>query len=184
MVQKSNAKFPLGSKPAPFKSKDTITDKVVSIDDYKDCAGLVVAFICNHCPYVKHIDEHFAKFAASYQKKNIGFIAISSNDADTHPQDGPKQMKERGKQLKFPFPYIYDEDQSLAKAYDAACTPEFYLFGSKVGLIYHGRYDASSPGRTALTDGADLALAIESLLSGNLNSIEQHNSVGCSIKWK
>ncbi len=144
---------------------------------------VLVAFICNHCPYVVHIADAFATFAAEYKGKGLATVAISANDIATHPQDGPDKMAEFARTHDFTFPYLFDETQEIAKAYGAVCTPDLFLFDANKKLVYRGQFDSSRPGRGTPT-GADLRAAADAVLAGRQPSEEQTPSVGCSIKWK
>ncbi len=156
----------------------------VSLADFADSKGIVVAFICNHCPYVVHIKSGFADFADSYQQKGVAVVAISANDAATHPADGPDRMAADARQHGYSFPYLYDESQKTAAAYDAQCTPDFYLFDANRKLIYRGQFDGSRPGNGVDITGADLSAAADALLAGIAVCPDQKPSLGCSIKWK
>ena len=141
-------------------------------------------FICRHCPFVRHIQEELAKLGRDYSGRGLGIVAISSNDADSHPDDAPSSLKEQAAQEGFTFPYLYDETQEVAKAYQAVCTPDFFLFDRNLALVYRGQLDDSRPGNEAPVTGRDLRTAIDSLLSGEPLSSEQKPSLGCNIKWK
>ena len=141
-------------------------------------------FICYHCPFVIHVNNELVKLANDYKNKGIGFIAISSNNVETHPQDGPYFMKTHAQKMNYPFAYLYDETQEVAKAYDAACTPDFYLFDDKLKVTYHGQLDSSRPGNEVQTTGADLRKAIDFLLNNQSVMTNQTPSIGCNIKWK
>ncbi len=146
--------------------------------------GTVVMFICNHCPYVKHVIEGIVSLANDYIPRGIAFIAISSNDADNYPEDSPDKMKETALKLGFPFPYLYDESQEVAKAYSAACTPDFSIFDGDLKCVYRGQLDDSRPGNDIPVTGRDIRHALDALLSGEKISDDQVPSVGCNIKWK
>ncbi len=156
----------------------------VSLADLSKARGLVVAFICNHCPYVIKIKSAFAEFASDYANRGISVVAISSNDVATHPADSPQNMSQDAVTFNYSFPYLYDESQTVAKAYDAVCTPDFFLFDEDRKLIYRGQFDDSRPGNTIPASGSDLRAAADALLSGQSLTSEQKSSVGCSIKWK
>ncbi|SDE03823.1 AhpC/TSA family protein [Pricia antarctica] len=141
-------------------------------------------FICNHCPFVKHVNPEIVKLAAEYEKKGIGFIAISSNDVENYPQDAPDLMKDNAKQMGYTFPYLYDATQETAKAYKAACTPDFYLFDTNLELVYRGQLDDSRPGNGIPLTGRDLRRAMDALLEGKEIDQDQKPSIGCNIKWK
>jgi peroxiredoxin len=169
--------------PAPSFRLPDFNGKVYALEDFKDAKGLVVAFICNHCPFVKHVRPELARFARDYQSKGIAVVAISSNDIEAYPQDGPQGMAEEARSAGYVFPYLFDESQAIAKAYSAACTPDFFLFGPDRKLVYRGQFDNSRPGRGNPT-GADLRAACDALLSGRPISADQKPSIGCNIKWK
>jgi peroxiredoxin len=169
--------------PAPDFALSDTNGRLVSLADF---AGqpLLVAFWCNHCPYVKHINSAFASFAAEYQAKGLSIVAISANDVTTHPQDGPDEMKQMAEQSGYVFPYLYDESQSVAKAYEAACTPDFFLYDASHKLVYRGRFDGSTPGNDVAVTGAELRAATDALLAGEAIAPEQNPSIGCNIKWR
>ena len=169
--------------PAPDFRLNDFNGQAVALADFRDARGLVVAFICNHCPFVKHVRSEFSRFARDYQPKGVTVVAINSNDVVTYPQDGPEGMAEEARTAGYTFPYLFDETQSVAKAYHAACTPDFFLFDAQRKLIYRGQFDESRPGKGAAS-GADLRAACDALLNGVDVSQKQKPSVGCSIKWK
>ncbi len=176
--------IPLGFEAPAFSLKDTKTGRSTSLEDLKSDKGTVIMFICNHCPYVKHVNEQLVELANDYMPKGVSFIAISSNDADNYPEDGPGKMKEYAERLKYPFPYLYDETQAVARAYDAACTPDFYLFNGELKCVYRGQLDASRPGNGVPVTGKDMREALDNLLDGKQISQVQIPSIGCNIKWK
>lgn len=176
--------LPLGTKAPEFTLHDTVSGKNISLHEAKSDIATVVMFICNHCPYVIHIQDKLIEVAHSYQNKGINFIAISSNDAKAYPQDNPEAMQQHAEQHGFTFPYLYDETQSVAKAYQAACTPDFYVFDKDLQCVYRGRFDGATPGNGIAVTGVDLTSALDALLSGNPVNQEQHHSLGCNIKWK
>ncbi|MBU2904863.1 thioredoxin family protein [Arenibacter algicola] len=176
--------LPLGTEAPNFKLLDTTSDKQVSLQDLKGAKGTVIMFICNHCPFVKHLNAEIAKTAVEYQPKDISFIAISSNDVENYPQDAPHLMKLISIEQKYTFPYLYDESQEVAKAYDAACTPDFYLFDANLKLVYRGQFDNSRPGNGIPVTGEDLKTAMDTLLAGKKINEKQKPSMGCNIKWK
>lgn len=176
--------MPLGTVAPDFNLLDVITSKQVTLEDVRQEYGLVVMFICAHCPYVKNIEEEIAVIAAQYANAKIGFVAISSNDPAEYPEDGPEGLRNQALELEFSFPYLYDETQEVAKAYQAACTPEFYLFDEDLKCIYRGRFDASTPGNPEPVTGDNLVEAIESHLEDEPIVDPQYPSVGCSIKWR
>ena len=176
--------LPLGTKAPSFSLFDTLSERTLSYDDVRGDKATVVMFLCNHCPFVIHVNDQLVKIANNYVSRGVGFVAISSNDVVNYPQDGPDKMSIVGKALKYPFPYLYDESQDVAKAYDAACTPDFYVFNAENDLVYRGRMDGSRPGNNQELTGADLRFVLDSVLLG-VNKIEpQIPSAGCNIKWK
>ncbi|MEM1244244.1 MAG: thioredoxin family protein [Pseudomonadota bacterium] len=176
--------MPLGTTAPDFNLTDTVSGQQKSLSELKSANGTVIMFICNHCPFVVHIREVLAKVAKTYQQKGIAFIAISSNDIEDYPQDSPEKMQEYAKTYGFTFAYLYDESQAVAKAYDAACTPDFYLFDDNLKCVYRGRFDASTPGNDVAVTGEDLTQAMDALLAGQPINAEQIPSQGCNIKWK
>jgi peroxiredoxin len=183
MAETPSTMLALGTKAPHFRLPDP-RGKWVSVDDFKDAPALLVAFICNHCPYVKHIRRGFAELAKEYQAKGVGVVAINSNDAENYPDDRPEKMAEEIKQIGYTFPYLYDESQDVAKAYRAACTPDFYLFDRDRRLVYRGQFDDSRPGNGRPVTGADLRAALDAVLAGGPVPSNQRPSVGCNIKWK
>lgn len=174
----------LGTIAPDFALTDVVTGKTVRRDDFMGKKGLLVLFICAHCPYVKHIEKSLGKLGADYADKSIGIVAISSNDVTTHPADSPAGLKQQAKDHGFVFPYLYDESQDVAHAYDAACTPDPYLFDANFKLVYHGQYDDSRPGSGIPVTGKDLRAAMDAVLAGKPVAKEQKPSIGCNIKWK
>ena len=174
----------LGTKASKFNLLDVTIDSFKSLDELKGDKGTVIMFICNHCPYVKHVNTTIVKIAKKYQQSGIKFIAISSNDVLNYPEDSPELMKENAIEYNFCFPYLYDETQQTAKVYDAACTPDFYVYNSDLELVYRGQLDASRPGHNIDCDGADLSDAINCLCNDQINIRPQKPSIGCNIKWK
>ncbi|XP_062099085.1 uncharacterized protein LOC133805004 [Humulus lupulus] len=177
----------LGFRAADFQLPEPLTGKVWTLEDFESYPALLVMFICNHCPFVKLLKKDFVKLSNFYMKKGLAVVAISSNSASTHPQDGPEFMAEDAKLFQYPFPYLYDETQDVARDFGAVCTPEFFLF-KKDGrrpfeLVYHGQFDDSRPSNGVPVTGRDLSLAIDCVLSGQPVSSVQKPSVGCSIKW-
>ena len=174
----------LGTTAPYFTLQNTIDGTSYSYADVHGKSGTVVMFICNHCPYVKHVFDGITSLANDYQSKGIGFVAISSNDVENYPDDAPELMQQTAKEQGFTFPYLYDETQDVAKAYDAACTPDFYLFDADQLLVYRGQMDDSRPKNDIPVTGNDLREALDALLSGaSINPI-QKPSLGCNIKWK
>lgn len=176
--------LPLGTKAPDFKLPDTVSSKSLNLESLKGEQGTVVMFICNHCPFVIHINKALVDIANAYAESGISFIAISSNDAANYPQDGPEKMRIHAENENYPFPYLYDESQSVAKAYDAACTPDLYVFDQDLSLVYRGQLDDSRPGNGKPVTGADLKQALDCLLAGKKNEAIQKPSIGCNIKWK
>lgn len=174
----------LGTNAPDFKLLDTLTNKYLSLKNLKSAKATVIMFICNHCPYVKHVNHQLVQLAKDYQVKGISFIAISANDAKTFPEDSPSNMAKLGKSLNFSFPYLYDETQSIAKAYQAACTPDFYIFDKNLRCVYRGQLDASRPGNKIPVTGKDIRAALNNILDGKLVNPQQIPSMGCNIKWK
>ncbi|HET6425928.1 MAG TPA: thioredoxin family protein [Planctomycetaceae bacterium] len=183
MVKTASTMLPLGTK-APAFSLPNVDGKTVSLADFAGSKGLLVMFICNHCPFVKHLRDALAAFGKEYQAKGLKVVAISSNDVATHPDDGPEQMKAEAKSAGYTFPYLFDESQAVAQAYKAACTPDFFLFDANMALVYRGQFDNSRPGNGKPVTGADLRTAADRVLSGQSPLIEQRPSIGCNIKWK
>ncbi|MBI2609016.1 MAG: thioredoxin family protein [Deltaproteobacteria bacterium] len=176
--------MPLGTKAPSFNLPDVVSGKVLSLEELQSEKGTVVMFICNHCPYVKHIQKDLVELAHEYKKKGISFVGINSNDIENYPEDSPKNMKKEAKKWRYSFPYLFDETQSIAKAYQAACTPDFYIFGKDLKCVYRGRMDESSPGNNIPVTGKDLKMALDALLSEKPISKDQKPSMGCNIKWK
>jgi len=174
----------LGTIAPDFALTDVVSGKAVRRDDFKGKKGLLVLFICAHCPYVKHIEKSLGKLGADYAGKELGIVAISSNDAATYPADGPAGLKRQAQENGFKFPYLYDESQAVAHAYEAACTPDPYLFDSDLKLVYRGQYDDSRPGSGVPVTGRDLRAAIDLVLEGKPVPKEQKPSIGCNIKWR
>lgn len=173
----------LGTKAPDFKLFDTVNNQLVSLDDFNNAKGLLVVFMCNHCPYVKHILDEFVIAARDLQQKGIGVVAISSNDVENYPDDSPVKMAAEARAHQFSFPYLYDGTQEVAKAYKAACTPDFFLFDENDELVYRGQFDDSRPGNEKPVTGQDLREAVEFLLDGKVKE-DQKPSIGCNIKWK
>lgn len=174
----------LGTVAPNFTLPDTISGSNKSYADIKGTKGTVVIFSCNHCPFVIHVNHELVKIANEYMAKDVGFVVISSNDIENYPQDGPEKMSLVAKVLKYPFPYLYDADQSIAKSYDAACTPDFYIFNKEDKLVYRGRMDGSRPGNDIPVTGADLRSALDAVMLGIDEISPQIPSAGCNIKWK
>ena len=176
--------LPLGTIAPGFNLPDTVTDKMVSLDQIIGVNGTLIMFICNHCPFVKHVNSTITQLATNYQAQGIAFIAISSNDVVNYPQDAPELMKQTALLERYSFPYLFDETQAVAKAYEAACTPDFYLFDKNRRLVYRGQLDDSRPGNGIPSTGLDLRNAFEALLNNEPIDSVQKPSIGCNIKWK
>jgi peroxiredoxin len=174
----------LGATAPEFALLNVITGNTVSRDDFRGRKALLVMFICAHCPYVKHIEKGLADLGRDYAAQSLAIFAISSNDVVTHPADSPAGLKQQAETLGFNFPYLYDETQAVARAYKAACTPDFFLFDASFRLVYRGQFDSSRPGNGIPVTGKDLRAAIDAVLTGAPVSQDQHPSIGCNIKWK
>jgi len=170
----------LGFTATDFKLTDVFSETVKDLNNLKKTKGLLVMFICNHCPYVVYLEKALITFGNDYKNTDIGITAISSNDISTHPDDAPNLMSEK----QYPFPYLYDETQDVARGYDAACTPDFFLFDNKLHCVYRGQFDSSRPGNNASITGNDLRAAMDALLEGKTIDTDQKPSIGCNIKWK
>lgn len=175
--------LPLGTTAPDFQLPDT-DGKIISLASFKDKAALVVIFMCNHCPYVVHLRAGLAQFARDYSTKNVGIVGINANDAKNYPADSPAKMKDEVQTAGYLFPYLYDEKQAVAKAYRAACTPDFFLFDRGRRLVYRGQFDASRPGNGIPVTGKNLRAALDAVLAGKPTSEFQVPSMGCNIKWK
>ncbi len=180
----SSTMLPLGTKAPEFKLRDTVSGEIVSLGDFDDRKALVVMLLCNHCPFVQHVRHGLAEFGRDYAGKDVAIVAISSNDPAAYPTDGPEAMKAEAEAIGYTFPYLFDESQQVAKAYTAACTPDFFLFDEKRELVYRGQFDASRPGNLEKVTGADLRAAVDAVLAGEPVADDQQPSIGCSIKWK
>jgi peroxiredoxin len=184
MARTESAMLALGTPAPEFTLLDVLHKDMVNIRSQAGPKGLLVMFICRHCPFVKHLEKALARLGLDYDGKGIGIVAISSNDAANYPDDAPESLAEQARILGFNFPYLYDETQEAAKAYDATCTPDFFLFDSNLNLAYRGQFDGSRPGNDVLITGNDLRAAIDALLAGKPVPPEQKPSLGCNIKWK
>jgi len=184
MAVESSRDLPLGTAAPDFALPDTISGRTIRLSDYAQSPALLVTFICNHCPYVIHVRPALVEFAREFQPRGLGVVAISANDPETVPQDGPEQMKLEAAKAGFTFPYLFDRTQQTARAYHAVCTPEFYLFDSGRRLVYGGRFDASRPNSRVPVTGAELRAAAEAVLAGRAVGTDQQPSIGCSIKWR
>jgi len=184
MARTPSVMTPLGKTAPHFTLPDTVSGKMLSLQAIKGNTATVIMFLCNHCPFVKHVNAQLAQLGNDYKNKGIAFIAISSNDVAGYPQDGPEQMKLVATQLQYPFPYLYDESQEVAKAYEAACTPDFFIFDANLSLVYRGQLDDSRPGNEKPVTGADIRNALEQLIAGKPVATDQKPSIGCNIKWR
>jgi peroxiredoxin len=176
--------LPLGTKAPDFTLPDTLQNRMISLAHVKSKTATVIMFICNHCPYVKLIQDKIVEVANHYQKLSVSFIAINSNNAEKYPADSPENMHKNAEHLGFSFPYLFDESQEVARAYQAACTPDFYIFDGNLSCVYRGRFDEATPGNGKTVTGMDLTNALDALISGKKISEDQKPSVGCNIKWK
>ncbi len=176
--------LPIGTKAPAFTLIDSVTKNSVSLQEAKGKKGTVIMFICNHCPYVKHVNDELVRVCHDYRVTGFSFIAISSNDVEGYPQDGPEEMYRTAQSNNYPFPYLYDETQEVAKAYDAACTPDFYVFDETLRLVYRGQLDNSRPGNGVPVNGRDLREALDNILNNHPQRSDQKPSMGCNIKWK
>ncbi|MGK7880802.1 MAG: thioredoxin family protein [Crocosphaera sp.] len=183
MVKTLSTMLPLGTKAPDFSLEDVVSGNKISLHTFADKKALLVMFICVHCPFVKHLQDALAAIGKEYVDKGLGIVAISSNDIVKHPDDAPEKMKEMAATLGFNFPFCYDESQEVAKAYTAACTPDFFLFDNDNNLVYRGQFDDSRPGNDVPVTGKDLKAAIEEVLLDRKVDTQQKPSIGCNIKW-
>lgn len=183
MVATNSTMLPLGSKAPAFRLPD-VHGKMVALSDFPDARAVVIVFMCNHCPYVKHLRSGLAQLARDYLPKGITILGINSNDVENYPGDSPSRMGEEAKAAGYLFPYLYDESQAVAKAYRAACTPDFYLFDHNQMLVYRGEFDDSRPGNGVPVTGKELRSALDAVVGGKPVSPQQKPSLGCNIKWK
>lgn len=184
MAQTSSTMLPLGTIAPDFRLPDAVSGKMLALADLKSNVATVIMFICNHCPYVKHVQAELVRLARDYQARGVSFIAISSNDIVAYPEDSPQRMKEVAREMNYPFPYLFDETQDVARAYQAACTPDFYVFDGTLRLAYRGQLDGARPKNNVPVTGKDLRAALDCILEGKTVSAEQKPSMGCNIKWK
>ncbi|MCB0168169.1 MAG: thioredoxin family protein [Anaerolineae bacterium] len=184
MAATPSTMLPLGTSAPLFTLPDTVSGDMISLADVKSDKANVVMFICNHCPYVKHINSQLVQLAQDYLPKGVSILAINSNDIVSHPGDAPDKMKEVAESLGYPFPYLFDETQEIARAYQAACTPDLFLFDGDLQLVYRGQFDASRPGNNVPVTGQDLRAALDAVLSDEQPDSTQIPSMGCNIKWK
>lgn len=183
MARTPSTMLPLGTQAPDFELTCAATGKVVRRGDYAD-RPLLVMFLCNHCPFVKHVADELADLGRTYQDRGVGVVAISSNDAVNYPDDAPEKMRDEAESRGYTFPYCYDESQGVAKAYKAACTPDFYVFDSAHKLVYRGQLDDARPGTPEPVTGKDLRAALDAVLTGSAPSEVQRPSIGCNIKWR
>ncbi|MDT9341107.1 thioredoxin family protein [Trichodesmium erythraeum 21-75] len=184
MVLTESTMLKLGTIAPNFELPDVVSGNIISPSKFKGKKALLVMFICRHCPFVKHIQLELAKIGKDYVPKDVGIVAISSNNIESHPDDAPDKLKEMASELEFNFPYCFDETQEVAKSYIAACTPDFFLFDVDYKLVYRGQLDDSRPSNEKPVTGSDLRAALDTVLAGKNIEEEQKPSVGCNIKWK
>jgi peroxiredoxin len=184
MALKVSTMLPLGTPLPHFTLPDVRTGHVVSPESFVGKQAILVMCICRHCPYVVHVQEELAKLGRDYQRRNVGMLAISSNDVKNYPQDSPARLKDMAEELALPFPFCYDESQEVAKAFTAACTPDFFLFNEEQKLVYRGQFDDSRPGNGKPVTGQDVRKALDAVLDGKPVTVVQKPSAGCNIKWK
>ena len=184
MAQTASTMLPLGTPAPTFDLPEPATGRTVALTDFQNAPALLVIFMCNHCPFVKHLRQGLAQFAREYQDRGLAIVAVSANDVANYPEDSPARMVEEARVFGYPFPYLYDETQVVAKAYRAACTPDFFLFDAGRKLVYRGQFDGSRPGNNLPVTGADLRAAADAALAGQPVSSNQKPSIGCNIKWK
>ena len=183
MARTPSTMLPLGTEAPDFRLPD-FAGQMHALADFRDRSALLVAFICGHCPFVRHIRGEFARYAREYRARGLGVVAINSNDLAAYPQDGPDGMRAEAAELSYDFPYLLDETQAVAKGYRAACTPDFFLFDADRRLVYRGQFDSSRPGNGQAVTGADLRAATTAVLEGRPTRAQQTPSIGCNIKWK
>ena len=185
MAYTESSMLPLGTPAPDFQLPDTVSGRVISLQDVASPVATVVMFLCNHCPYVLYVNEEIVRISTEYQARGVSFVAISSNDAEAYPEDGPDNMRAHAAAVGYNFPYLYDQSQAVAKRYDAACTPDFYVFDGQLRLVYRGQLDDSRPKRNpGPVTGADLRAALNAVLAGTPVNALQRPSGGCNIKWK
>lgn len=184
MVETASNMLPLGTKAPPFTLRDAVSGTTVSLQDFGSARALLVMFICNHCPFVVHVRDEIGRVAREYAARGVAIVAINANSIKTHPQDGPEHMKTLAEREGWSFPFLFDSEQEVARAYRAACTPDFFLFDGARNLVYRGRLDASRPGNDVPVTGAELRAALDAVLTGTQVSADQRPSIGCNIKWE
>lgn len=183
MAMVESTMLPLGTAAPHFELRDVVSGKTINLGTFADAKALLVMFICRHCPFVKHVEQELARIGKDYGPQGVGIVAISANSLQTHPQDGPEHLKAQAQDVGFTFPYCFDETQDVAKAYTAACTPDFFLFDEAKTLAYRGQLDDSRPGNGKPVTGSDLRAALDAVLSGSAMPGDQTPSIGCNIKW-
>ena len=184
MARTPSTMLPLGTPAPDFELPDTSGGRIISLSDFSDKSALLVMFICNHCPFVKHVRSELARLGIDYLSREVGIVAISSNDVVNYPEDSPARMAEEARDAGYGFPYLFDESQAVALAYRAACTPDFFLFNKQHQLVYRGQLDDSRPGNGIPVTGKDLRAALDSVLANKPIAAEQKPSLGCNIKWR
>lgn len=184
MARTESHMLPLGTQAPSFTLPEPLSGEEHSLESLKGPKATLIFFICNHCPFVKHVNPELVQLAKDYREKGVRFIAVNSNDAKEYPEDSPEEMKTTARELGYPFPYLYDASQTVAKRYRAACTPDFYLFDAALELVYRGQLDDSRPENGKPLNGSDIRAALDALLTGRAVSNTQKPSVGCNIKWK
>ena len=184
MVMTPSSMMPLGTKAPNFKLVDVVSDKTLTLTELKGEKATVIIFMCNHCPYVIHVLNQLVSLNKDYQNRGISFISISSNDVQNYPEDSPQKMKDLAEGLGNPFPYLFDETQEIAKAYSAACTPDFFIFDKGLGCVYRGQLDDSRPGNNNPVTGQDIRSALDNIIVENKIDPNQKPSIGCNIKWR
>ena len=184
MTQTASTMLPLGTPAPAFNLPEPATGRTVTLADFQSAPVVLVIFMCNHCPFVKHIRAGLIEFAREYQAQGLAIVAINANDVANHPDDSPAKMAEEARTFGYPFSYLYDESQAVAKAYRAACTPDFFLFDTDRKLVYRGQFDGSRPGNNVPVTGSDLRAAADAMLVGGSVPSDQKPSIGCNIKWK
>ena len=184
MAQTASTMLSLGTPAPAFNLLEPAAGRTVALVDCQNAPALLVIFMCNHCPFVKHIRAGLIQFAREYQARGLAIVAINANDVANHPGDSPENMAEEARRFGYPFPYLYDETQAVAKAYRAACTPDFFLFDADRRLVYRGQFDSSRPGNNVPVTGSDLRAAADAVLAGGSVPSDQKPSIGCNIKWK
>ncbi|WP_376692814.1 thioredoxin family protein [Wenzhouxiangella sp. EGI_FJ10409] len=184
MARTESTMLPLGTPAPDFRLPDTVSQETLSFEDIAGTHATLVMFICNHCPFVKHVLEELVRLGNDYDRNQVGVVAISSNDVTGYPQDRPERMAELARSKRFPFPYLFDQSQNVARAFSAACTPEFYVFDADRRLVYRGQLDDSRPGNDKPVTGRDVRAALDALLAGLPITEDQKPSIGCNIKWR